>query len=59
MLNYMLPVVSLFFKDFHRQSKPRSKLFKADNNKILNCINGLKSRFKRNDYLYKLRVATF
>jgi len=38
-------VVSLFLKDFHRESKPWSWLFKAGNNKILECMNGLKSRF--------------
>jgi hypothetical protein len=38
-------VVSLFLKDFHRKSKPWSRLFKAGNNKILECMNGLKSRF--------------
>jgi hypothetical protein len=26
---------------------PRSKLFKTDKNKILECINGLKSQFKK------------
>jgi hypothetical protein len=39
-------VVSLLFlKDFHRESKPWSRLFKAGNNKILECMNGLKNRF--------------
>jgi len=36
---------SLFLKDFHRESKPWSRLFKAGNNKILECMNGLKNRF--------------
>jgi hypothetical protein len=32
----------------------RSKLFKTDKNKILECINGLKSQFKKkNDFLSK------
>ena len=38
-------MVSLFLKDFHRESKPWSWLFKAGNNKILECMNGLKNRF--------------
>ena len=35
----------LFVKDYHSESKPWSRLFKAGNNKILECMNGLKSRF--------------
>jgi len=55
-------VVSLFLKDFHRESKPWSRLFKADNNKILECMNGLKNRFfDKKDFiifLKKLRPKT-
>jgi hypothetical protein len=40
----MESVRSLFFKNFHRESKPSSKLFKADFNENFGCVNGLKSR---------------
>jgi hypothetical protein len=43
MKDYYKPVESLFFKDFKLECFPRSKLFKADNSKILDCVNGLKS----------------
>jgi hypothetical protein len=56
-------VVSLFLKDIHRESKPRSKLFKAGNNKILDSMNGLKSRFFENIdffiFLKKLPITMF
>jgi hypothetical protein len=56
MKDYNKPVESLFFKDFKKESLPRSKLFKADKNKILDCINGLKSQFfQKNDFLSKFR----
>ena len=52
----MLPVVSLFFKDFHMESKSRSKIFKADNYKNFDCINWLKSRFfKKNDFFMQTK----
>ena len=38
-------MVSLFLKDFQRESKPWSRLFKDGNNIIIECMNGLKSRF--------------
>jgi hypothetical protein len=47
MLDYYKPVESLFFKDFKTECLSRSKLFKTDKNKILECINGLKSQFKK------------
>ena len=47
MKDYYKPGESLFFKDFKMKSLPWSKLFKADKNKILDCINGLKSQFKK------------
>jgi hypothetical protein len=45
MWDYFKPVETLFFKDFKMERLPRSKLFKADKNKILDYINGLKSQF--------------
>ncbi len=53
MQDYFKPVESLFFKDFKMESLPLSKLFKADKNKISDCINGLKSQFKKKDFLSK------
>jgi hypothetical protein len=47
MLDYYKPVESLFFKDFKTECLSRYKLFKTDKNKILECINGLKSQFKK------------
>jgi hypothetical protein len=34
MWDYYKPAESLFFKDFKMESLPKSKLFKADKNKI-------------------------
>ena len=46
--------VVLLFKDFKTESLPWSKLFKADNSKILDCMNGPKIQFfKKNDCLSK------
>ena len=53
MQDYYKPGESLFFKDFIMECLSRSKLFKTDKNKILECINGLKSQFKKNDFLSK------
>ena len=54
MQDYYKPGESLFFKDFKLECLSRSKLFKTDKNKILECINGLKSQFKKkNDFLIK------
>ena len=47
MWDYYEPVESLFSKNFKMESLFRSKLFKADKNKILDFINGLKSQFKK------------
>ncbi len=56
MQDYYKPVESLLFNDFKMESLPWSKLFKADNSKILDCINGLKSQFfKQKDFLRKFR----
>jgi hypothetical protein len=53
MWDYYEAVESLFSKDFKMESLSRSKLFKDDKNKILDCINGLKSQLKKNDFLSK------
>jgi hypothetical protein len=45
MKDYYKPGESLFFKDFKPESVQRSNHFKVDKNKILDCINGLKSQF--------------
>jgi hypothetical protein len=34
----------------------RSNVFKTDKNKILECINGQKSQFKKNDFLSKFEA---
>ncbi len=51
--DYYKPGESLFFKDFTMECLSRSKLFKTDKNKILECINGLQSQFEKNDFLSK------
>ena len=53
MQDYYKQGESLFFKDFKMECLSRSKLFKTDKNKILECINGLKSQFKKKDFLSK------
>jgi hypothetical protein len=53
----MVPVGSLFKKKIYRESKPRSKLFKAGNNENFVCINGLLGLWKLMG-LCKLRVET-
>ncbi len=53
MQDYYKPVETLFFKDFKMKCLSRSKLFKTDKNKILECINGLKSQFKKKRFLSK------
>jgi hypothetical protein len=54
MLDYYKPVESLFFKDFKTECLSRSKLFKTDKNKILECINGLKSQFKKKRFFKQI-----
>jgi hypothetical protein len=53
MWDFYEPVESLFSKDFKMESLSRSKLFKDDKNKILDCINGLRSQFKKKRFLSK------
>ena len=50
--NQYTAVISFFLKDFRWKSSPRSKLFEADNNKNLDRINGIQSRFLRKIIIY-------
>ncbi len=54
MQDYYKPGESLFFKDFKMECLSRSKLFKTDKNKILECINGFKSQFKKKRYFKQI-----
>ena len=54
MWDYYEPVESLFSKEFKMESLSRSKLFKDGKNKILDCINGLKSQIKKKRFFKQI-----